>query len=48
MDRCTWFVWSLDGSPPAPEYDFQPLLGSQIRRYQITYSTPSRLEFEMK
>jgi len=41
-------VWSLDGSPPAPEYDFQPLLGSQIRRYQITYSTPSPLELLMK
>ena len=28
-------------------YDFQPLLGSQIRRNQMTYSTPNRLEFAM-
>ncbi len=35
-DRCTWFVWSLDGSPLAEPYDFQPVAGSQICRYQIT------------
>jgi hypothetical protein len=35
-DRCTWLVWSLDGSPFPPLYAFQPLLGSQMRRNQMT------------
>jgi hypothetical protein len=35
-ERCTWFSCSLDGSPLPFVYAFQPLLGSQMRRNQMT------------
>src|SRR5437764_9037360 len=40
-DRWTWFRWSPAGVP-SPWYERQPLDGSQIWRYQITYRTASR------